>query len=284
VAIDKNEIKDLEVLFSKGLKNAVVDLQFLSKDEIRNLEPHIRAEAAIYSPSTGILDSHGLMKVLSFQFESHNCSIAYNTELMGVDKVKDGFELTVADKREGTFKFVSRILVNCAGLNSDKVAGMLGIKKDEYKIKYCKGNYFRVANSKAKFINRLIYPVPKEDRAGLGIHATLDLAGSLRLGPDDEYVDRIDYKVDESKKKMFYESVNAFLPFIQLDELSADTSGIRPKLQGPKEGFRDFVINDEVRNGIPGLINLVGIESPGLTACLAIARIVRGIVDRLPSY
>ena len=280
VAIDHNEVKDLEKLFQRGLENGLNDIRFIFQDEIKGLESYVKAEAAIYSPSTGILDSHGLMKNLAWQFKSRNRQIAYHTELIGLDKVKDGFIVSVEDKREGIFKFSTRIFINCAGLNSDKVAEMAGLRKDEYKLKYCKGDYFRVHRSKAKFIKRLVYPVPKEDRAGLGIHATLDLAGGLRLGPDDEYVDKIDYNVDASKRGIFYESVRKFLPFIQPEDLSPDMAGIRPKLQGPKEGFKDFIIRDETPKGLLGFINLIGIESPGLTSALSIARIVKGRIDR----
>jgi len=279
VAIDKNEVQDLEKLIQRGLENGVEDLKFLSREEIKDLEPNIKTQAAIYSPSTGILDSHGLMKELVFHLEVRGGQIAYNTELIGIDKVKEGFEITVEDKREGSFKFYSRIFINCAGLNSDKVAQMVGIDRKDYQLKYCKGDYFRVHSNKAKFIHRLIYPVPKEDRTGLGIHATLDLAGGMRLGPDDEYVGKIDYNVDVSKQKIFYASVKTFLPFIELKDLAPDTSGIRPKLQGLGEGFRDFIINNEAERGLPGFINLIGIESPGLTACLSIARIVKRLIN-----
>lgn len=281
VAMDKSETEDLEMLFKHGLENGVEDLKLLSKEEVRNLEPNIRAEAAIYSPSTGIIDSHSLMKRLALQFESNHGRIAYNTELIGVDKDQDGFAVSVKDKEDGHFKFLSRIFINCAGLNSDKVVAMAGLLKDEYKLKYCKGDYFRVHNNKGRHIKRLIYPVPKEDRPGLGIHATLDLSGGLRLGPDDEYVEKIDYSVDESKKKIFYEGVKPFLPFIEFEDLNSDTSGIRPKLQGPQEGFRDFIIKDESSNGLEGFINLIGIESPGLTCALSIAKTVSQIVNRI---
>jgi len=280
VAIDKNEVKDLEVLFKHGLENGVEDLRLISKDEIKDFEPNIKAEEAIYSPSTGIIDSHSLMKRLLSQFESNHGHITYNTELIGIDKAKDGFEVSVKDKEEH-FKFSSRIFINCAGLNSDKVARMVGLEKDEYKLKYCKGDYFRVNPNKARNISRLIYPVPKEDRAGLGIHATLDLSGSLRLGPDDEYVEKIDYNVDESKKKIFYENTRLFLPFIESGDLAPDTSGTRPKLQGPKDNFRDFIIKDETENGLSGFINLVGIESPGLTSSLSIAKMVSEVVESI---
>jgi len=277
VAINDNEVKDLENLYQHALGNGLVDLRFILENEIRGLEPNIKAKAAIYSPSTGILDAHKFMENLVAQFTGSGGQIAYNTELIGIDKEKDGFAVTVQDKREGSFKFFTRVLINCAGLNSDKVSALAGLIKDEYKLKYCKGDYFRVRHSLGKLINHLVYPVPKEDRAGLGIHATLDLAGGLRLGPDDAYVEKLDYSIDESKKKIFYESVKQFLPFVKLDDLTPDTSGIRPKLQGPKEGFRDFMIKDEADNGLCGLINLIGIESPGLTSALSIARIVSNL-------
>lgn len=278
VAIDPNELKDLESLFKQGLENGVEDLKFLSKNELRDLEPYVKGEAAIYSPSTGVLDSHSLMRELVLQFEGQSGKIAYNTEVVGIDKVNNGFEVTGEDKKEGTFKFFTRIFINCAGLNSDKIASMLGLEKEEYRLRYCKGDYFRVKQSKAKFISRLVYPVPKHNRAGLGIHATLDLAGGLRLGPDNEYIEKIDYNVDASKKVTFYESVCRFLPFIQVEDISPDMAGIRPKLQGAREDFRDFIIRDENDNGLLGFINLIGIESPGLTSSLSIAKIVKDMV------
>lgn len=279
VAIDKNEVRDLEDLFKKGLENGVSDLKLITKVEVKRMEPYVQAKAAIYSPSTGILDSHGLMKNLAWQFQSRQGIIAYNTEVIGIDRTNDEYELTVQDASEGAFKFSSRILINCAGLNSDKVAEMAGIKKGEYKLKYCKGDYFKVHSNKAKFINHLIYPVPKKNYSTLGIHATLDLQGGLRLGPDEEYVDKIDYSINEAKKTSFFEGMGKFLPFIELDDLWPDTSGIRPKLQGPNEGFRDFIIRDEAENNLRGFINLIGIESPGLTSVLSIARMVRKMVE-----
>lgn len=274
VAVDKTEIKDLEELFRRGVENGVDDIKIISQNEVKALEPNIEAGAAINSPSTGILDSHTFMKNLLLQFESRDGAIAYNTELVGIEKVKEGYELTVEGGRKEGFKFFTRLLINSAGLNSDKVARMAGIKDENYSLKYCKGSYFKAGNNKARFINRLIYPVPVKQKSVLGIHATLDLAGGLRLGPDDEYVERIDYNVDESKKRVFYESVKRFLPFIELEDLMPDISGIRPRLQGPGEGFRDFIIREESEKSLPGLINLIGIESPSLTGSLSIAKLV----------
>jgi len=276
---NNNEREGLEKLFKNGLESGVEDLKIISGEEIKKIEPNINAKAAIFSPSTGILDSHSLMKNLLSEFTAGGGQVAYNAEVVGIDKVSDGFKVSIEDIG-GLFSFSARVVINASGLNSDKIAEMAGIKRDEYRIKYCKGDYFRVHNNKAKLINRLIYPLPKTEASGLGIHATLDLGRGLRLGPDDEYVDKVYYDIDESKKVIFYENIKALLPFISLEDLGPDTSGIRPELQGPGQGFRDFIVKDESNNGFSGFINLIGIESPGLTASLAIAEIVEGMVKK----
>ena len=280
VAVKDDEVKSLEELFNNGLENGVEDLKLLSKNEVKSIEPNIKAKGAIYSSSTGILDSHSLMKKLAAEAKSNNAEIAYNTEVIGIDKVSEGYKVAVKDKSEGSFSFLSRIVINSAGLDSDKIAEAAGLKNKEYQLKYCKGDYFRVHNNKAKFINKLIYPIPTENKVSLGIHATLDLAGGLRLGPDEEYVEKLNYDIDDKKREFFYNSVTDFLPFINPKDLSPDTSGIRPKLQGKGEGFRDFIIKDEIDSGFPGLINLIGIESPGLTSCLSIAKTVKTLINK----
>lgn len=280
VAQTDSEIKELENLYRNAADNKVDDLKFIDKEKLKQMEPHVEAKAALYSPSTGIIDSHGFMKSLSREIQRQNAQIAYNTELIRMEKAKDGYILHVQDEKGERFSFFSRFVVNCAGLSSDKVAAMIGINKEEYRLNYCKGDYFRVHNNKGKFISKLVYPVPRPKKVGLGTHATLDLGGGLRLGPDDEYVNDIRYTIDESKKTAFYQSVKGFLPFIELDDLQPDTSGIRPKLQGPNDDFRDFLIQDETPNGHTGFINLIGIESPGLTAALSIARYVKDMVSK----
>ncbi|MFH1338652.1 MAG: NAD(P)/FAD-dependent oxidoreductase [Candidatus Omnitrophota bacterium] len=281
VAVDDNEVKELEELYKNGLGNGVADLKILSEGEIKKLEPRVKAIAAIHSPSTGILDTHALMNNFASRAQSRNVQIAYSTELTGVEKQKTGLKVSVKDEREGTFDFLTRVFINAAGLNSDKVARMAGIDKKEYTLKYCKGDYFRVHNNKAKLLSRLVYPVPAKKGVSLGIHTALDLAGSLRLGPDAEYVDKIDYAVDESKKEIFYENTRRFMPFIEPEDLAADMSGIRPKLQGPGEDFRDFLIKEESGNGLPGFVNLIGIDSPGLTCVLSIAKEIKKIVKSI---
>jgi L-2-hydroxyglutarate oxidase LhgO len=170
------------------------------------------------------------------------------------------------------FDFDSEAVVNAAGLHADRIAGMIG--KDHVH-HYCKGDYFSVNNVKKGTVQRLIYPVPEKNHVGLGVHLTLDLQGRMKLGPDATYVERVEnYMVDASKKEQFYEAAVKFLPFIREEDIVPDMSGIRPKLQRADENFCDFVINED----LPGFVNLVGIESPGLTAAPAIARRVRDIL------
>lgn len=281
VAKTKEEVSALQQLFQRGVDNGVNDLRFLSKADIKKFEPYIKAEAAIHSPSTGILDTHGFMKKLVSQYKGKWGHIAFHSEVTAIEKVDDGFTVTIRDERDNRYSFLTRILINAAGLYADKIAAMAGLDSDAYKLKFCKGDYFRVAQRKAKYVNSLIYPVPHENGGGLGIHATVDLMGSLRLGPDDEYVSSISYNVDPQKNKMFYDNIHAFLPFIELIDLTPDQSGIRPKLYARGEKIKDFIINDEGENSLPGFINLVGIESPGFTACLAIAGKVAELVESL---
>jgi L-2-hydroxyglutarate oxidase LhgO len=171
--------------------------------------------------------------------------------------------------------------VNCAGLNSDRIAQLAGIDiaKAGYRLHYCKGEYFSLSSKYRNVVNRLIYPTPEQ--AGHGIHVTLGLDGRVRLGPNAYYVAEVDYKVNETQKEAFYNSAKRFLPSVEFEDLEPEFAGIRPKLQKPGEAFRDFVITHEEQSGFPGLINLIGIESPGLTASLAIAKYVSRMVDEL---
>jgi len=254
----------------------------LSREETKGLEPNVEAVAAIFSPSTGIVDSHALMRYFLISAKEKGAEIAYRSKVIGIEKLPDGYEVTAEDG-SGIFTFKTEVLINCAGLNSDKMAQLAGIDIDEagYRLHYCKGEYFNVGDGKNKLIKRPIYPTPELDRAGMGIHATPGLEGRMRLGPNARYVDEVDYRVDESQKGVFYQSVKGFLPFIEYDDLEPEMAGIRPKLQGPGEDFRDFVISHEDDKGFPGLINLIGIESPGLTSSPAIAGYVESMVNEI---
>ena len=284
VAISKEEAEELAELLERGIKNGAPGLRMLSSRELKQLEPNIEGVAAILSPETGIIDSHALMKYYTARARSEEAQIAYLTEVVGINRVAGGYQVKVKDG-EGGFSFTTRVLINCAGLDSDKVAELVGIDIDDagYRLHYCKGEYFSVAGDKGRMVSRLIFPVPPPGVTGVGIHVVIDMDGRMRLGPSIHYVDEIDYSVTDENKQLFYDSVKGFLPFIDYDDLQPEMAGIRPKLQGPGEDIRDFLIREEGDRGLPGFINLIGIESPGLTAAPAIAEYVNGLVNEVLS-
>lgn len=285
VAAEEKEIPFLERLWQNGRQNDVLGLQMLSGKEIRDIEPNIRAKACLFSAETGIVDTHSLMRHLFIKAKSQNAEFIFGAEVVSINKQKTEYKVTVRDTDGEEFSFQTKILINCAGLYSDTIAQMAGLdlQKEGYVLQYCKGEYFRVHSAKTGLIKHLVYPVPGDNGVSLGIHAILDLGGGLRLGPDAQYIRRgnIDYSVDSSKREEFYRSVHNFLPFIEPADLAADSAGIRPKLNGTDNGFKDFVICDEAEKGFPGLINLIGIESPGLTASLAIGKYVNEIAGKI---
>lgn len=280
VATNENETGRLETLFRLGSENGVKGLKLLSVKEVKNTEPNVKASAAIYSPSTGIVDSHALMSYFLACAREKGADVVYCSKVTAIDKTGNGYLITVADD-SGHFSFETSVVINCAGLSSDRVAALAGIDIDkaDYRLHYCKGEYFSVARDKAKMVSKLIYPLPETDGTGLGVHTNFDLEGRMRLGPNSVYVNEIDYTVDETHREAFAQSVKRFLPFIEAGDLEPDTAGVRPMLQKAGGSFRDFIIAEENGKGLPGLINLVGIESPGLTAAPAIAEMVSDIVS-----
>jgi len=279
VATSEEEVLQLQSLMEKGRRNGAEGLRLLSRGQIRSLEPDVEGVAALFSPSTGIVDAHALMRYYLSESQDANAHLAFDTEVVGIERVKDGYKVSVKDG-SGRFNIVSAIVINCAGLNCDKIADMAGIHIDAagYRLHYCRGEYFSVSGSKSKKIKHLIYPVPLPRVTGVGIHATLDIDGRMLLGPSAEYVDKVDYAIDDRNQRLFYESVKPFLPFVDYEDLAPEMVGIRPKLQGPGEDIRDFIIREEGNRGLPGFINLIGIESPGLTASPAIAESVAALV------
>jgi L-2-hydroxyglutarate oxidase LhgO len=273
VAADENETNWLEELCKQGRKNGVDDLVLLSRAEVKKLEPNIEAKAGLLSPSSGILDSHNLLRFLHVQAREEGAQFVFGTEVIGIERASTKYEVRIRD-RDGISSFVAPVVVNCAGLNSDRIAELAGIDiaKSGYELHYCKGEYFSLDSKYRNLVERLVYPVPEQ--AGHGIHWRQALDGRVLLGPSAYYVEAVDYSVDETYKDYFYSSAKRFLSFVELEDLVPESAGIRAKLQGPDDGFRDFVITDEEKAGFPGLINLIGIESPGLTAALAIARFV----------
>jgi L-2-hydroxyglutarate oxidase LhgO len=281
VATRPSEVEQLEGLRQRGTANGVPGLALLDEGELRRREPAVRALAALDSPSTGIVDSHALC--LSFAAEAEACGAAlvFHTEVLAIEPRSGLYRVLARGPGDERSEIACRAVVNAAGLASDALAERAGFDIDAcgYRLRPCKGDYFALAPGAPIRISRLLYPVPAGP--GLGVHATLDLGGRIRFGPDAEYVDRIHYQVDPEKASAFADAVRRYLPDLRTEWLSPDTAGVRPRLAGPGEAFRDFVVAEESGAGWPGFVNLIGIESPGLTAAPAIAaRVVELLKDR----
>jgi L-2-hydroxyglutarate oxidase LhgO len=275
VAIGEEEIDELEVLMRTGTANGVENLKLLEKEEVKKLEPNVEVEKALYSPSTGIVEPDELMNHFYAEAHKNGASVAPQTEVTSIRKAKDAYEIGGVSMGQ-RFTTRAEVIINCAGLYSDKIASDVGLEIDKlgYRLHYCKGDYFRLGGKPP--VKMLVYPAPKGP--GLGVHLTPDLAGTIRLGPNAYYVDHISYEV-ESNETEFREDVKRFLPSIDKYQIQIDSAGIRPKLQGPNDGFRDFVIRHEEDKDLFGFINLLGIESPGLTAAPAIGELVSEIYE-----
>jgi len=278
VAADAEETNELEHLYEQGLRNGLTDLKLITRAEIKRLEPRVEAVAGLLSPSTGIIDSWGLMRSYYGRARENGADFVFNAEVAGIERTAGGYRVSIKE-HNGLSALNAAVVINAAGLYCDKVAALVGIdtKKAGYHIHYCKGEYFAIDPRAGRLANRLIYPVPEQ--AGKGIHITLNMEGQMKLGPNVKWVNSIDYSVDESDKVNFFKAAHRYLPAIQLEDLSPDFAGVRPKLQGPGDDFRDFIIRDEADKGLPGFIDLIGIESPGLTSSPAIAKDVAGITE-----
>ncbi|MFA6549552.1 MAG: NAD(P)/FAD-dependent oxidoreductase, partial [Candidatus Margulisiibacteriota bacterium] len=254
VAINNNEIRQIEDLMSKGEGNWVRGLRYMMGAELAKFEPGVKGVKALYSPNTGIVDSHQLMKALEREAEKNGVVIAYGSEVRGVRYEGKGYIINI--NGEDTLK--TEILINSAGLFADKIAAMAGldIDKKRYRLHLCKGEYF--SYTKPSFIRHLVYPVPEYDVTGLGVHSVVDLSGGLKFGPSVEYVDKINYTVDPAHRQGFLGSVTKLFPQVKQEDLAPDQAGVRPKLQGSGEGERDFLIKEESDNDLPGFINLIG--------------------------
>lgn len=278
VAATPEETPALERLLAQGRANGV-ELRMLGAGEARALEPNVAAAAALLSPNTGILSAHALMDHLAGELRAAGAVIHSRAELVALERRGGDYRLTLRTP-DGLESFTSERVVNAAGLESDTVAALAGIDLDAagYRLRWCKGSYFSVAPARGRLLSRLVYPVPSQ--VSLGVHAVLGLEGRLRFGPDVEYLDerRADYAVDETKRADFGAAARRLLPALRDEDLAPDIAGIRAKLQGPGEPFRDFVIREEGERGLPGLVNLVGIDSPGLTSAPAIAEHVASLL------
>jgi L-2-hydroxyglutarate oxidase LhgO len=265
-------------LLKQGAANGVEGLSLVDIGRLGELEPAVKGRIALLSETTGIFDTHSFMKRLEQSATERGATFAYNCEVVAIAHVNGGYEVTVKDVDGSLLTIACDTVINAAGLSADRVAAMAGIDavKAGYTIRYCKGEYFSVSNRHRGKLSRLVYPAPTQ--VSLGIHGVLGLDGSMRLGPSAFYVDELNYDVNAGNRREFFESARTLFPFLEENDLSPDTAGIRPKLQEAGGPFRDFVIRDESDKGLPGFINLIGIESPGLTSALSIARYVEKLL------
>ena len=275
VALDERQHAELLALHAQGLASGVDDLEMLDHAEAAELEPAIRCSSALLSPSSGIIDSHGLMLALQGDLESAGGTVSNRSEFVSARVRRAGFYVRVRSVGE-TVNARASTIVNSTGLSAASVAGRIAGLASHHipRIRYAKGNYF-VYRGKHPF-QRLVYPVPEP--GGLGVHVTLDLFGQARFGPDVQWIDAPEYSVDGTRRDAFAESIRTYWPNVSKDRLAPGYAGVRPKLIRPGDPPGDFVIQGPDEHEVPGLVNLYGIESPGLTSSLAIGEQVAAIL------
>ncbi len=273
VACDAEEAGRLDAIRARAEANGVSDIRRLDADAARAMEPDLVCAAALLSPSTGILDSHGYMVALQGEAEAAGAMFVFHSPIIGGEARDDGVLLSVGGSEP--MELHASLVVNAAGLHAPALArGIAGMPSQLVPTAYyAKGNYFSLAG-RAPF-DRLIYPVPVP--GGLGVHLTLDLGGQARFGPDVEWVSEINYDVDPARADVFYDAVRRYWPGLQDGTLLPGYSGIRPKIVPPGATGQDFVVQGPAAHGVTGLVNLFGIESPGLTAAIALADHVRDV-------
>jgi len=267
VATDDSQLAGLDALQAHALANGVDDLQRLDGAELEALEPQLNAVAGLLSPSTGIVDSHALMLALQGDAEAAGALLALQAPVEAVAVMDGGLKVEVGGA--GPMILLATTLINCAGHAAPAIAARTaGLAADKVPPRYfAKGSYFSLAA--ATPFRHLVYPMPEP--GGLGVHLTLDLGGQARFGPDVEWVDSLDYGMDASRADGFYAAIRRYWSGLPDGVLQPAYTGIRPKISGPGEPAADFRIDGPAEHGVPGLVNLFGIESPGLTAALAIA-------------
>ena len=272
----------LQRLQAKGLRLGI-PLQWLDQHELHQLEPQVRGAAALLSPTTGIIDSHGYMQTLSAQAERQGAALLCQTRITSARPAQGLWQVDV-DTSEGPYRITAGQLINAAGLHAQPLARQIHPEAGDLPpLRPCRGHYFSYSG-KAPF-SHLIYPLPEENLAGLGIHATLDLGGQVRFGPDTQYLDDDcigDYQVDPLLAGKFSRAIRSYFPQLDTARLQPDYAGIRPKLHRAHEATADFVIRRT--HQAPAAIQLFGIESPGLTASLAIGEYVTEMLQRQKSH
>jgi L-2-hydroxyglutarate oxidase LhgO len=279
VATTSEEETSLAALQARAMANGITSIVPITGAKAREMEPRVRAMTALWSPESGIFDSHGFMRSLVQSARDHGCQFAWNHRVIAVKPRREGWRLQVSSGA-GDESLDARVVINAAGLRADEVAELAGFDVDAcgYRQLWVKGRYFRIRRQ--GLVSRLVYPVPPANLPGLGIHVTVDLEGGARLGPDVEPLTGREerYGVPESAVPAFVAAASRYLEGLAATDLIPDQAGIRPRLSEAGAPSRDFVVAEESAGGHHGWVNLIGIESPGLTASLAIAAAVEILV------
>jgi len=277
VATEAGEIAKMEAILAQGRANGVEDFELIDGARARAMEPALNCVAALHSPHTGIIDSHGFMNALRGDLEDRGGMIAFLTPVERLSPLPSGWRVHFGGREPGTFDVDA--VINAAGLGAQALAASTeGYPAERVpRLVLARGNYFGYAGRPA--FSRLIYPAPRID-GGLGTHVTLDLAGRMRFGPDVEWIEDENYDVDPARAASFYASIRRYWPALPDNTLTPDYAGIRPKLTGPGEPAADFLIDGPAEHGRAGLVHMFGIESPGLTSALSLAEDVLARIDR----
>ncbi len=280
VAVTEEEASRLPGLLKTARGNGAKGVRIVDPEEIARLEPKAKALAALYCPSSGVVDSHGLMKHFANKALAGGAQIVYRHAVAVLEKVRSGFVVRAKQDNGDESAIGARVVINCAGLGAGEVAAMAGLGAEalHYQIHYRKGSYFRVMRGLDKLPAMLIYPVPPLDHT-VGVHTCPDLWGGMRLGPYDTWSDTLEYSVDENLRGTIFGACKQFLPSLSIEDIAPDMCGFQAKRYGPGEPTRDFVIRHEVDRCLQGLINLIGIESPGLTSSPAIGPFVARLAE-----
>ncbi len=279
VAVAPEELEDLHGLYERSKANGVGGVTLLTRQQLQRYEPHVRGIEALLLQTTGIVDTHELMHAYARDAEGAGATIMMRTRFLGGIRTADAYRVRLSEPDGTQTEVMADCVINSAGLHAVDVARSFGIDCEAlgYRLYPNRGHYFRIPMTKSALVSHLIYPIRPKHQAGLGIHITLDKAGQAKLGPDTEYVDPAApmetwYRFDESRRDIFFRAVSRYFPALTPGDLTPDQVGVRPKLQRPGGPEEDFIINEERKAGMPGLVNLIGIESPGLTCAREIAK------------
>lgn len=274
VVAQEGQEKELDRLHEQARRNEVPETHLMDSKELAALEPDVSGRSALFVGCTGIVSSHDLMSAFYRHSVEADHDLAVQARVVGVEPRGDRYAIAVEGPGEAAYSVTAAWVVNAAGLYSDQVAGLLwGSQIDDgLTLHYSKGSYFKLSPRWRHRIQHLVYPLPDPELDSLGIHLSFDRGGDMKLGPDAEWLqeNKEDYSVPEDRKDRFYTAAKRYLPGLEPEDLSPDFAGIRPKLSGPDEGPSDFYVQHETSRGYPRWINLMGIDSPGLTAAIAI--------------